>query len=114
VGAEATGGAVLGRPTAAEGFRLDVEAAGNELRKRNFMPDDWVTACKENGLPKAEADKALEQLFEASAVGIHGAGGAQGGSQTTYRYQDRHLRSRPDATHQVHLALVRELGLKDA
>lgn len=78
------------------------------------MPDDWVTACKENGLPKAEADKALEQLFEASAVGIHGAGGAQGGSQTTYRYQDRHLRSRPDATHQVHLALVRELGLKDA
>lgn len=96
---------------------VDYTAVTNSIKtigKRNFAQDEWIAACRQNGLGKADAEQALDQLFEASAVGVHGAGGAAGGSGTTYRYQDRHLRSRPDAVLQVHLALVRELGLKDA
>lgn len=95
----------------------DYTAVTNSLKtigKRNFGQDEWTAACKQNGLNKADAEQALDQLFEASAVGVHGAGGARGGSGTTFRYQDRHLRSRPEAVLQVHLALVRELSLKDA
>ncbi len=83
------------------------------LRNRSFTIPEWTAATAANGLNEADAKVALGQLFEASAVGIHRAGGAAGGSGTTYRYQDRHLRSLDDATHQVHLALVRELGLRD-
>lgn len=95
----------------------DYTAVTNSLKtigKRNFAQDEWLTACERNGLAKDDAEQALDQLFEASAVGVHGAGGWRGGSGTTYRYQDRHLRSGPNAVLQVHLALVRELGLKDA
>jgi hypothetical protein len=84
------------------------------LRTRTFTAASWNEVATQNGLSKTEASRALEQLFEASAVGIHGVGGASGGSGTIYRYQDRHLRSRDDAGLQVHLALVRELGLKDS
>lgn len=84
------------------------------LRTRTFTTATWKKSADENGLNDADASNALEQLFEASAVGIHGVGGAAGGSGTIYRYQDRHLRSRDDAGLQVHLALVRELGLKDS
>lgn len=84
------------------------------LRTRTFTKGSWTKAAISNGLAKESAENALEQLFEASAVGIHGIGGASGGSGTIYRYQDRHLRSRDDAGLQVHLSLVRELGLKDS
>ncbi|WP_155945565.1 P-loop ATPase, Sll1717 family [Micromonospora sp. CNB394] len=88
------------------------------LGKRNFTTGHWLSSCGDNGIGRDNALRALEQLFEASAVGIHGVGGTRGGTRggsgTTYRYQDRHLQSRPDATLQVHLALVRELRLKDA
>lgn len=84
------------------------------LKNRTFTTASWTKAALSNGLTELQASQALEQLFEASAVGIHGVGGASGGSGTIYRYQDRHLRSRDDAGLQVHLSLVRELGLKDS
>lgn len=84
------------------------------LRTRTFTVAVWNRVARDNGLTSSQAATALEQLFEASAVGIQRVGGAAGGSGTIYRYQDRHLRSRDDAGLQVHLALARELGLKDS
>lgn len=75
---------------------------------------DWSLQAKSNGMSEENAATALEQLFEASVVGVHRAGGASGGSRTTFRYEDRHLRSSNEALLQVHLAFVRELGLKDS
>lgn len=83
------------------------------IGKRTFSASDWAVAARENGMTDEQAATALDQLFEASAVGVHRAGGASGGSRTTYRYQDRHLRSTDEALLQVHLAFVRELNLKD-
>lgn len=84
------------------------------LGKRTFSASDWQQSAISNGMSGQEAERVLEQLFEASAVGVHRAGGATGGSRTTFRYQDRHLRSTDEALLQVHLAFVRELGLKDS
>ena len=86
----------------------DYNAVTNSIKalgKRNFTADEWYSACKQNGLSKVDAEQALDQLFEASAAGVHGAGGAKGGSGTTFRYQDRHLSPRHDAVLQVHLKL---------
>ncbi|WP_315097414.1 P-loop ATPase, Sll1717 family [uncultured Cellulomonas sp.] len=83
------------------------------LPSRTFTTSDWSQAAEANGLSDSDAAKALDQLFEASAVGVHSAGGAKGGSGTTFRYQDRHLRATETESLQVHLGLVRELGLKD-
>ncbi len=84
------------------------------LRARNFQLESWLAACTANGINPKNARGILDALFETSIVGSHATGGAQGGSGTVYRYEDRHLRPTEDATLQVHLALVRELGLKDA
>ncbi|MFF8345991.1 P-loop ATPase, Sll1717 family [Cellulosimicrobium funkei] len=84
------------------------------LRQRTFTVAAWMETCAANGLNNDEATTALEQLFEASAVGVHRTGGATGGSRATFRYQDRYLRWTDDASLQVHLAFVRELGLKDS
>ncbi|MFF5171889.1 P-loop ATPase, Sll1717 family [Micromonospora sp. NPDC000089] len=84
------------------------------LGRRTFSHGEWEEAALANGLSPDDAKVALEQLFEASAVGVHRTGGARGGSQTRYRYQDRHLRSSDEAQLQVHLAFVRELGIKDS
>lgn len=83
------------------------------LGKRTFSLAEWTGAATQAGMSEHEAGVALEQLFEASAVGVLRAGGASGGSRTTFRYQDRHLRSSEASQVQVHLAFVRELGLKD-
>ncbi|MFX1757512.1 P-loop ATPase, Sll1717 family [Rhodococcus sp. As11] len=83
------------------------------LRTRSFTIDRWKEVTAANNLSEGQAMSALEQLFEASAVGMHSTGGSTGGSRTVYRYQDRHLRSLESETHQVHLALVKELGLRD-
>jgi len=83
------------------------------LRQRTFQYEDWISACKKNGLGAREAKVALDALFESSIVGIHSTGGSGGGSGTDYRYEDRHLQPREDSTMQVHLALVKELGLTD-
>ena len=61
----------------------DYNAVTNSIKalgKRNFTADEWYSACKQNGLSKVDAEQAFYQLFEASAVGVHGAGGAKGGS----------------------------------
>lgn len=84
------------------------------LRQRTFTVATWMDSCNENGLSASAATTALEQLFEASAVGVLHTGGASGGSRTTFRYQDRYLRWSDDATLQVHLAFTRELNLKDS
>ena len=83
------------------------------LGRRSFTAEEWESASAESGLLPADAKTALDQLFEASAVGILQAGGSTGGSATRFKYQDRFLRSAPDATLQVHLAFVRELSLTD-
>jgi hypothetical protein len=84
------------------------------LRQRTFVTSAWTNAATQNGMSVSEASTALDLLMESSAVGVHGVGGASGGSKTIYRYQDRHLQRRDDAVLQVHLALVRELSLKDS
>jgi hypothetical protein len=84
------------------------------LRTRTFSLDAWLAACKANGINVRDARTVLDALFETSIVGTHSTGGAQGGSGTIYRYKDRHLRPADGATLQIHLALVKELGLKDA
>lgn len=100
-----------------EGHVSDYGLVINTLKtigKRTFSSDEWLSAAANNGLEAADAEEALEQLFEASLVGVHRTGGASGGSGSVFRYQDRHLRSSPDALLQVHLAFVRELGLRDS
>jgi hypothetical protein len=96
---------------------VDFSAVTNTLkalRQRTFQYEAWFTAAKANGLHMRDARAALDALFEASIVGIHTTGGSGGGSGTVYRYEDRHLQPREDSTMQVHLALVKELGLTDA
>jgi hypothetical protein len=91
----------------------EVTNALKSLRQRTFQMDDWMGACKANGITVREGRVALEALLEASIVGIHATGGSGGGSGTVYRYEDRHLQARDESNMQVHLALVKELGLRD-
>lgn len=95
----------------------DFNAVTNALKAlgtRTFNEQAWLAACKTNGIAAKEARELLDALFETSIVGMHATGGAKGGSGTVYRYEDRHLHPTSGATLQVHLALVKELGLKDA
>lgn len=99
-----------------EGHVKDFTAVINTLKalgKRSFTNSEWTRVAAANGITEAESVNVLEQLFEASAVGVKKVGGATGGSSTRYRYQDRYLRAQ-DETLQVHLSLVRELALKDS
>lgn len=84
-----------------------------QLGRRSFTVDEWTAAAMLAGMTAPDAKVALDQLFEASAVGVLRAGGSSGGSGTRYKYQDRFLQSTADATLQVHLAFVRELSLTD-
>jgi hypothetical protein len=84
-----------------------------QLGRRSFTVDEWTAAAVVAGMTAPDAKVALDQLFEASAVGVLRAGGSSGGSGTRYKYQDRFLQSTTDATLQVHLAFVRELSLTD-
>ncbi len=96
---------------------VDFQAITNalkSLRQRTFQVDMWIAACKANGIGVRDARDALDALIEASIVGMHTTGGSGGGSGTVYRYEDRHLQARDESNMQVHLALVKELGLKDA
>jgi hypothetical protein len=83
------------------------------LRARTFTLTDWGVAAESSGIDQADRERVLDQLFEASAVGVHRAGGSQGGSSTVFRYQDRFLKATESGTLQVHLGLVKELGLTD-
>lgn len=99
-----------------EGHVSDFTAVINTLKslgKRTFTNDEWTGLAAANGISEVESVNVLEQLFEASAVGVKKVGGAIGGSSTRYRYQDRYLRAQ-DEMLQVHLSLVRELALKDS
>lgn len=84
------------------------------LGRRTFTLTSWEEVAVKNGISKAEAELVLNYLFEASAVGVHRAGGSKGGSTTVYRYQDRFLKATETGALQVHLGLVKELGLTDA
>lgn len=84
------------------------------LGKRSFNWDDWFSRALTQGLEKGEAESALGQLFEASVVGLLEVGGGGGGSRSRYRYQDNYLQPREGALMQVHLAVTKELGLKDS
>lgn len=84
------------------------------LERRTFTLSAWEIAARSSGIAEADVAPVLEQLFEASAVGVHRAGGSTGGSKTIYRYQDRFLKATETGTLQVHPALTKELGLTDA
>jgi hypothetical protein len=84
------------------------------LGRRTFTLTAWEEAATKNGIQAKDQDLVLNQLFEASAVGVHRAGGSQGGSSTVYRYQDRFLKATETGALQVHLGLTKELGLTDA
>ncbi|MEA5153618.1 MAG: hypothetical protein VB059_02335 [Raineyella sp.] len=84
------------------------------LNRRSFGWSDWFEKAGAQGLDESEARQALEQLFEASVVGVLEVGGGGGGSRSRYRYQDNYLQPREDALMQVHLAVTKELGLKDS
>lgn len=86
----------------------------NGLSKRTFTKDDWMVQAESQGMDRSAADRALRQLFEASVVGILTVGGGGGGSRSRYRYQDNYLQPQEGATMQVHLAVAKELGLKDS
>lgn len=83
------------------------------LGRRTFTLAAWEEAAKRNGMSEEQADAVLNQLFEASAVGVHRAGGSQGGSSSVFRYQDRFLKATETGALQVHLGLTKELGLTD-
>jgi hypothetical protein len=84
------------------------------LDRRTFTLAKWEETAVKNGIAHDEVDPVLNQLFEASAVGVHRAGGSKGGSSTFYRYQDRFLKPTETGALQVHLGLTKELGLTDA
>jgi len=84
------------------------------LGKRSFNWEDWFSRAQTQGLAKNDAESALAQLFEASVVGLLEVGGGGGGSRSRYRYQDNYLQPREGALMQVHLAVTKELGLKDS
>ena len=95
----------------------DMDAVINTLKalgKRTFLLTTWEAVAAKNGMDSAESQLVIDQLFEASAVGVFRAGGSKGGSSTVYRYQDRFLKASETGAMQVHLGLVKELGLTDA
>lgn len=89
-------------------------AALKALRARNFTMPKWLEVAKGQGIGESDARAMLDQLIDASVVGVRATGGSGGGSGTVFRYSDRHLQSTEDGTMQVHLGFTRELGLKDA
>lgn len=91
-----------------------VLATMKALNKRSFGWDDWFSKAKAQGLDESDARSVLGQLFEASVIGLLEVGGGGGGSRSRYRYQDNYLQPREDALMQVHLAVTKELGLKDS
>lgn len=93
-------------------FRQVVNAIKG-LQRRTFTQDDWRKSAEAVGLSNTESQKILELLFEASAIGVYVKGGAQGGSSTQFRYQDRFLQPAPNGTLQVHPGMIRELKLTD-
>nr|WP_154922847.1 hypothetical protein [Microbacterium testaceum] len=84
------------------------------LGRRTFTLSTWKTAAMSAGIEAENVDAVLEQLFEASVVGVLRTGGGGGGSRTVYRYQDRFLRATETGQLQVHPAFTKELGLTDA
>ena len=84
------------------------------LERRTFTLASWQDAARKSGIDQDAADAVLDQLFEASAVGVLRAGGGGGGSKTIYRYQDRFLKATETGSLQVHPAFTKELGLTDA
>lgn len=84
------------------------------LGRRTFTLAAWQTAAAQAGIDEDAVDSVLDQLFEASVVGVLRAGGGGGGSRTIYRYQDRFLRATETGSLQVHPAFTKELGLTDA
>lgn len=84
------------------------------LERRTFTLASWKQAAMKSGIAEADTDAVLDQLFEASVVGVLRAGGGGGGSKTIYRYQDRFLKATETGSLQVHPAFTKELGLTDA
>jgi hypothetical protein len=84
------------------------------LGRRTFTLAAWQTAATQAGIDEQAVDAVLDQLFEASVVGVLRTGGGGGGSRTVYRYQDRFLRATETGSLQVHPAFTKELGLTDA
>jgi hypothetical protein len=84
------------------------------LGRRTFTLASWQSAANKSGIEHDAIDPVLDQLFEASVIGVLRAGGGGGGSKTIYRYQDRFLRATETGSLQVHPAFTKELGLTDA
>lgn len=93
-----------------------------EVGTRNFKWEDWFKkAEKLLGTTKDDqqlAEKYLDDLFKASAVGVFSKGGnartgRKSGSQTVYFYQDPYTRPDRDRTLQFNPGLMKGLGIKD-
>lgn len=84
------------------------------IGRRNFDWLTWFEQASSQGFDEAEAREMLTRLFEASVVGVFEVGGGGGGSRSRYRYQDSYLHPIEDRLMQVHLAVAKELGLKDS
>lgn len=93
---------------------VNVINALKALERRTFVLAAWQDAAVRSGIQEGDAESVLDQLFEASVVGVLRAGGGGGGSRTVYRYQDRFLRATETGSLQVHPAFTKELGLTDA
>lgn len=89
-------------------------AVFKSIGRRNFDWANWFEHASNQGFDEPEARELLTRLFEASVVGVFEVGGGGGGSRSRYRYQDSYLHPIEDRLMQVHLAVAKELGLKDS
>ena len=81
------------------------------VRYRTFELAKWYESCKISGIEYSDSHNLLEALVNCSAVGIYSAGGAAGGSRTTYKYSDPYIVVREDLVYQFHPSLLKALDL---
>lgn len=90
-----------------------VLSALRALKVRTFTTAKWQAECAVFGWTAAEADAALDLLFESGVVGVLQAGGSGGGRSTVYHYQEQLLQIGETSQLQIHPAFTKELGLTE-
>ncbi|QGS35043.1 hypothetical protein FOB82_08880 [Corynebacterium xerosis] len=86
----------------------------SSVGKRNFDVEEWVANALKCGLNEGAAKDLLNDLIEASAVGVYSPGGGGGGTKTKYRFEYRHQKYDSASKLQFNKGLVQDFNLKDA
>ena len=86
------------------------------LGYRRFKFAAWLEAERRfnAAMTAEEAEIRLKTLFDFGVIGVPKVGGKGGGSTFEFSYQDRYLDAQFDADLVVHLALTKQLSLRDA